>query len=400
MTPQSRSARDERPRNVLYLHTTSEVGGSDISLVRLVERLDRTRFTPIVALPADGPLVARLETLGCEVLLVERMKKLTSRRGPGYLLTFLMNYPGAVRRLARVVREKRVALVHTNTIHNLYGIGAARLARRPHVWHVREIVWQSGVVRRVERFLTRFSDRIIVTSDAVGRLFETADGRHPENVRKIPNGVDLEVFRPGPADGRVHDALGFPRAAPLVAVVCRLDPWKGVDVFLRAVARVRVSAPAARFAVVGGPIVGQEQHARDLEELAARLGIADIVRFAGWRFGPADMPDVYRALSLLVLPSRQPEPFGLVLLEAMAAARPVAATDHGGPREICVHGETGLLVPPANPDRLGDAIGWVLTHPDRARAMGEAGRVRVETFYDVRNTVRAIEGVYDELLTA
>jgi glycosyltransferase involved in cell wall biosynthesis len=89
-----------------------------------------------------------------------------------------------------------------------------------------------------------------------------------------------------------------------------------------------------------------------------------------------------------------------VLLEAMAAARPVAATDHGGPREICVHGETGLLVPPADPDRLGEAIRWVLTHPDGARAMGEAGRVRVERFYDVRNTVRAIEGVYDELLPA
>jgi glycosyltransferase involved in cell wall biosynthesis len=112
------------------------------------------------------------------------------------------------------------------------------------------------------------------------------------------------------------------------------------------------------------------------------------------------MPSVYRALSLLVLPSRQPEPFGLVLLEAMATGLPVVATDQGGPREICVEGETGQLVPPDDPARLADAIGWMLDHADRARAMGESGRRRVESRYDICTTVRAIEAVYDELLPA
>lgn len=224
-------------RNVLYLHTTSEVGGSDVSLLRLVERLDRARFRPIVALPADGPLVGQLEGLGCEVLIVECMRKLTTRRGRRYLAQFLLNYPVALWRLARILSDRRVDLVHTNTIHNLYGIGVAIVTRRPHVWHVREIVWQSGLVRRVERFLARFSDRVIATSDAVGRLFETRAGQLAANVRTIPNGVDIEAFAPGPSDGRVRAALGFPPAALIVGVVCRLDAWKGVDLFLRAVRR-------------------------------------------------------------------------------------------------------------------------------------------------------------------
>ena len=84
----------------------------------------------------------------------------------------------------------------------------------------------------------------------------------------------------------------------------------------------------------------------------------------------------------------------------MAAGIPVIATDHGGPGEICIPGETGLLVPPDDSDRLADAIRWALDHPDRTRAMGLAGRRRAEALYDLNRTVNAIEAVYGELLNA
>ena len=398
MRQHSRDGGPGGPRSVLYLQTTSEVGGSDVSLLRLVEGLDRARFRPIVALPSDGPLVARLEASGCTVVVLPAMKKLTRRRGPAYLAGFALTYPFAVRRLTRLVRDQRVDLVHTNTIHNLYGVSAARLAGRPHVWHVREIVWQFGVLRRLEVFLTRFADRVVVTSDAVGAMFADDRGRLPANLRKVPNGVDVGRFTPGTPSGRVRADLDLPADAPLVGVVCRLDAWKGVDVFLRAAAELRASAPGARFVVVGGALPGQEAHARDLERLAGELGLGDRVRFAGWRYGPADMPDVFRALSVLALPSKEPEPFGLVLLEAMACGVPVVATDHGGPSEICVAGETGLLVPPGDARAMAGAIEQLLADPGRARLMGAAGRRRVETHYDQRDTVRRIESLYDELL--
>ncbi len=399
MPPSSRGAA-AGPRRIFYLHGTSEIGGSDVSLLRLVQRLDRARFQPIVALPARGPLVSALEACGADVVIEPRMRKLTTRRGRAYLGPYLANYPVAVARLVRLVRARGVDLVHTNTIHNLYGLAAAKLARRPHVWHVREIVWQSRVVRSVERALAARSDRVIVTSDAVGALFRRADGGLPPHVRKVPNGVDLDAFCPGPPDPQVRVALGAARDEPLVGTVCRLDAWKGVDVFVQAAALVHRRVPAARFAVVGGPIEGQEAYAATLEQLARRLDLADAVRFAGWRFGPADMPEVYRALTLVVLPSRRPEPFGLVLVEAMASGRPVVATDDGGPREICAPGETGVLVPPGDADALAAAMAWMLEHPEEARAMGEAGRRRAEGRYDLRAAVRAIESIYDELLAS
>lgn len=390
------------PRRILYLHSTSEIGGSDISLLRIVEGLDRTRFEPAVVLPADGPLVAPLRDRACRVTILPAMRKLTSRRGRSYLAGYAANYPRAVIEIARIARREDAAIIHTNTVHNLYGFAAARLTGRPHVWHVREIVWQSGALRRLEQFLaTRFSDRVIVTSDAVAEsMFNPQNGGRPPHVRKVPNGVDVERFHPSNDGTAVRRELDVDAGAPLVGIVCRLDVWKGVDTFLRAAHICRATRPDTRYVVVGGPIEGVESHAQALGELADTLGVADVVRFAGWHFGPEDMPRVHAALDVCVVASKQPEPFGLVVLEAMASGRPVVATNHGGPREICVHGDTGLLVPPDDPRAMADAIVRLLNDPAEARAKGAAGRHRVEAHFTQQRMVEGLQQVYDELLCA
>jgi glycosyltransferase involved in cell wall biosynthesis len=386
-------------RNILFLHTTSEIGGSDVSLVRLIEQLNRRAFAPVVVLPADGPLVPRLTAAGARVFVLPALLKLTSRRGRAFLARFALNYPWAVWRLVRLIRRERVALVHTNTIHNLYGFAAARLAGVPHVWHIREIVWQSGALRRLELWLARrWSTRIIVTSDAVAGMFGPR-AAWPAQLVKVPNGVETDRFSPGDGSA-VHRELGAAPGQPIVGIVCRLDVWKGVDVFLDAAARVAATDAAVRFAVVGGPIVGLDAYESELKAQAARLGVSDRVCFTGWRFGPEMMPDVHRALAVLVLASVEPEPFGLVLLEAMATATPVIATAAGGPIEICVDGETGLLVPPRDAAALARAITALVRDPARAHAMGEAGRRRVLACYSAERYVAGIEAVYRSVLAA
>jgi glycosyltransferase involved in cell wall biosynthesis len=391
---------DRVPRLILYLHSTSEIGGSDISLLRIVEGLDRSRFEPSVVLPSDGPLVAPLRDRGCRVTIVPAMRKLTSRRGGSYLARYAANYPRAVSEIARLARREGAAIIHTNTIHNLYGFAAARVSRLPHVWHVREIVWQSATLRRLEQFLvTRFSDRVIVTSDAVAEsIFNSPNGTRLAHVRKVPNGVDVDRFTPANDRTGVRRELAIDNDTPLVGIVCRLDVWKGVDTFLRAAQICRATRPDVRYVVVGGPIEGVESYADELRTLADTLGLADVVRFTGWRFRPEEMPQLHAALDVYVLASKQPEPFGLVLLEAMATGRPVVATNHGGPREICVHEETGLLVPPDDPRVMADAILRLVGDPARARAMGAAGRRRVETHYTQQRMVEGLQRVYEELL--
>lgn len=382
---------------ILYLHTTSEIGGSDVSLVRLVEGLDRRQYSVIVALPADGPLVPRLTAAGARVEIMPVLLKLTSRRGPGFLLTFALNYPRAIAALVRLIRREGVSIVHTNTIHNLYGVTAARIAGVPHVWHFREIVWQSRLLRRIELTMARWwSTRIVVTSNAVAGMYGP-ERRWPVQLVRVPNGVEADRFSPG--DGsRVRAELHVGPTQPLVGIVCRLDAWKGVDDFLEAAAIAAVADHDAVFAVVGGPIIGQEAYEDALKNKARELGLGTRVRFTGWRYGPADMPDVHRALDILVLASREAEPFGLVVLEAMATGKPVIATAHGGPLDIVEDGRTGDLVPPRQPAEMAKAIVSLLRDPARCARLGEHGRERVLRHYTAAQYVAGIEAIYRELV--
>ena len=326
------------------------------------------------------------------------MLKLTTRRGRAYMLRYLVNYPRAVLRIVNLIRRERVDLVHTNTLHNLYGFAAAALTRRPHLWHVREIVMQSPLFRSVETFLAKhFSDRLIVTSEAVAEMFAMRRGL-PAHLRRIPNSIDLREFHPRNDGGGVRAELGIPAEAPLLGLVCRLDHWKGVDTFIRAAALCAEECPGAHFVVVGGPVEGREEYAGEMRQLASDLGLEGRLHFTGWRYSAGDMPQVHAALDVLVLASSWPEPFGLVLLEGMATGKPVVATNHGGPREICADGETGLLVPPRDPRAMADALLTLLRDPARASAMGQAGRRRAENLFDRERCIRQLEQLYEEVL--
>jgi glycosyltransferase involved in cell wall biosynthesis len=258
---------------------------------------------------------------------------------------------------------------------------------------------QSSAVRRIETALApRFSSRVVVMSDAIAAMFRGPDGCLPRNLVKLHDGVDLQVFRPGRDGMRVRRELGIPDGTALVGTVSRLDPWKGVDVFLQAAARVVREAPSVRFLVCGGEIPGHQGYEADLRRQAAALGLGRAVLFAGWRYRHLDIPDVYAALDVSVQCPVHPEPYGLANIEAMACATPIVAVAEGGPVELCVHGETALLVPPRNPDAIAEAVLALLRNPEKGTSMGAAGRRRAEELFDRRDCVKALESLYNEVL--
>lgn len=381
---------------VLFIHIMSEIGGSDLSLVRLVEGLDKTKYSAVVALPADGPNVQKLTAAGARVEIVPSMLKPTSRKGFWYRIRYVLNFPRGVIALYSLIRRERVAIVHTNTIHNLYGVIAARLAGVPHVWHFREIVWQSGLLRRLELWMARhLTARIVVTSDSIAEMYGPRE-RWPVHLIKVPNGIETDRFMPG--DGaRVRAELNVRPDQVLVGIVCRLDPWKGVETFLEAAALASIREPEAVFAVVGGPIIGQESYEVTLQRKARDLGISERVRFTSWRYKPDDMPALHRALDILVLASVEPEPFGLVVLEAMSTGKPVIATRHGGPLEIIEDGRSGDLVAPNDTVAMADAIVALIDDPARRARVGALARERVLAHYSAERYVAGIEAIYREL---
>ena len=351
-----------RRLTILSILSMAERGGSDHAFLRMIRTLPPEEFDCHVVAPAEPPLRRELETAGATVHVV-RLRRLTGSGGLGYWVAYALAWPVAVVRLARLARRVRADVIHTNSLHSLYGWAAALLVRRPHVWHDREIVVQSRAALRLARFLARRSAAVVAISQAV------ADALDVPGTRVILDDVDAEEFGPHRA-GRFRGIAGIGDGVPLVGFVGRLDVWKGLDVVLDALPAVRQAVPDAELVVAGPTVADKEDYAEGLRQRARHVGG---VHWLGTR---DDVPALVADLDVLASPSTHPEPFGLVLVEALASGVPVVATNAGGPVEIAARAEPGAvhLVPPGDAGALAAALVGLLTAPT---ARPRTGRPRL-----------------------
>jgi len=316
-----------------------------------------------------------------------RRKRLSCFDVPGHRWSDL---PSILRRLVRLLRGERFDVLHTHMLQaTLIGHVAARIARTPVAVVTRhytdDVLSQRPLLDRLDRRATRGAARVIAVSAAV-RDQLVQRGVSEERVRVVHNGIDLRGF-----DAAVpEEPLPWPDSWNerfLIGCVGGLFPQKGHADLLRAMSVVTRSRPDARLAIIGE---GPERAA--LEKRIAELGMGCCVRLCGFR---RDAAALLRCVDLYVHPSLH-ESFGISILEAMAAARPVIATRTGGIPEVVADGETGVLVPPGDAPALSAAILDLAASADRSRRLGEAGRRRVEQRFEIRKTVQACEALYEE----
>lgn len=356
------------PLRVAFCHYTSDVcGGSDRSLHDFVLRLDRTRITPYMILRTGDPLAARYRAMGCtvaEIAFVPPRKALEW----GKLARFFVAYGPHVLQTARLLRRWKIDVVHVNTINNLQGPAAARLAGCRLVWHVREMTGDGAIGRAMRALVARSAHLVMTCSNAVSDSLAACGDR----VHTVYDGVDLSEY-PDPGTFAKE-------RPPIIACVGRLEHWKGQHVLVEALPEVFREHPDARAWIIGGPAVNKPEYLPSLEARCQALGIADRVDFMGIR---QDIPELLRQAALLVLPSVTPEPFGRTVVEAMAAGCPPVATAAGGPLESVEDGVSGVLVPPDDAGALAHAINGLLADPARARQLGCAGRQRALDFFSL-----------------
>jgi glycosyltransferase involved in cell wall biosynthesis len=385
---------------VLIVHSSDELYGSDRALLHLLRGLDRARFRPLVVLPSDLPYEGALSTLLNELGVPVFHVRLAMMRRRYYTVWGTMRYLSALLpstlALVRLIRHEQVDIVHTNTVAVLPGALAAQLTGRPHLWHVHEIVTQPTLVSWMfTRLVPALSTRLVVVSRAVQEWICGADRQALAKAEFVPNGVDLSRFDPEQSSSGVRRELGIPRDAPVVGMVGRIHWWKGQDILLQALGCLRTTHPDIHLLMVGGTVPGEEERLQKLQQETRALGLHDVVHWTGFR---RDVPELLAAMDVFVLPSTMPEPFGLSLIEAMAAGKPVVATRHGGPVEIVVEGKTGLLVPTGDAEALAEKIATLLVDPGRRQRMGQAARARVQQLYSAERYVASMEQVYHSLL--
>ncbi len=258
------------------------------------------------------------------------------------------------------VHEPAVPVVSTAAV-----LGArAPVVATFHAWSDRARAY--GLARHVLRPVLRRIDAHLAVSSAAAAYHGGALGRAPESFEIVPNGVDVRRFA---------DAVPFPQMqdAPCLLFVGRLEPRKGLDVLLHAFTKLKSTRPDLRLYVVGdGPD-------RDASRQLLPAGLRSDVVFLG-RVGQDELPRFYRSCDLFVAPALGGESFGIVLIEALAAGRPVVASDIPGYASVLTDGVTGRLVPPRDPDALAGAIGALLDNPATARALADAGHEMVSRY--------------------
>ncbi len=398
---------------ILYVDLSPGWGGSLVSLERLLPRLDRPAFEPTLLLAGRNPGRARFEAHGIPVLTVPTFVVEAARSS--LLVRYVKGTPagGQLRtgrlwawargmrdtltrtlpltwRLYRVLRASRPDLVHVNDaiFVNRPAIAAAWLAGIPAVCHVRSLGRLSAWDRRWARTL---AGCICISQWVAADL--AGQGITVPRSRVIYDGLDLATYADLPDRATARRTLRLPQEVPVVAVLGRLVPWKGQDLFLRAMRRVADALPGVVGVIAGEPESFSLEFGPALRGLAAELGLAETVRFTGFVRDPRIL---LAATDLLAHTSVSAEPFGLVMLEAMAAGRPVVATAEGGGPEIVADGVTGYLYRPRDVAALTEAILKVLTDPAASR-MAAAGQARVAEMFSLEQFVAGMTQFYREL---
>ena len=367
-----------KKHNVLYISSFGDlVGGGEFSFLGLVSHLDPERFTPVVVCPSEGSLVEEIGKLGIEfsIIPMPRLKWIN----PFSLFS-------SVRSLVRLIRGKGISLVHANGSRcAVYGGIACMIARVPMIWHVR--ILESDAM--LDRVLAWMSVMVMVNSRAVKGRFSWM--KRQEKVQVVYNGINLCTCHDQGGSGNLRAELGISDKTALIGIVGRLDWYKAHKYFLEAAQKIKLVLPDSHFL-----IVGEGENRGSLERQAEKLGIRSCVTFTGHR---RDIPAILSALDVFALSSVS-EGFGRVVAEAMACAKPVVATRVGGLLEVIEEGATGKLVPPANPLALAGAVLEVLRDKEKARVMGEAGRLRAQNLFGVEKNAETTEVLYERILGA
>jgi glycosyltransferase involved in cell wall biosynthesis len=386
------------------LNTDGTVGGSYFSLLYLVCNLDKSLFEPIVVFAQSNWLIAQFHEAGIHVKSLVPRTPLKTRWSIIRPLVRLTNFSVAKFRqltstihFVKLLKAERVDLLHLNeSVENGYEwLIASKIVGIPCVTHQRGYIRKPSVIRRW--WSRRFVSVICISESVHDNLKELRfGGRHLETIH---NGLDPAAISLSAASRAVREELGIRPDERIIGMVGNVQRWKGQDVVINAVHKIAAEFPDLVCMLVGdvSPSVREDiQYGSEIRDLIRRLGLEDRVRLVGHKKNVADY--VFNC-DLLIHASVSPEPFGRVLLEAMAQRKSIIACRAGGAKEIVVHGETGLLYRPGDADELAHCIARLYADEQLRTSFGAAGYKRLTEHFSIESNVAATMVIYNKILS-
>lgn len=366
-----------KTRHILFLQSSSEGYGSGKIILQVLRFYQNQGFSPVVVLTNEGAIQRDLGELGIPFYIQNLGILRRKYVSPSGLLNRLIKNLKAYRFLNHLHEKYGFELVYSNTLAVVVGAYWARRKGLPHIWHIHEILlgprllvsWLAGL-------LDKSTPMPIAVSQAV------ADHWQPflkkSKVQVIYNGISYESFLK--ANPTLKQELGLSESSVLIGMIGRINPGKGQLFFIELADSLCKSFPEAHFVLVGDPFPGYEPILEEVKREIRDKRLENRVTYLGFR---EDIPEVMASLDIFVLPSILPDSFPTVILEAMAAGKPLVATRSGGASEMVVDGETGFLIPIGDEEQGTNALEKLLSDNSLRQEMGKKGQLRVLTTYSL-----------------
>jgi len=383
-------------KNVLIINQSSELYGADKALLELIENFPEN-FKPIVVLEHEGPLKEillqkNIQVIKCPVIKLNRAVFTLS----GFF-KFGIDFFKGIHLLRKNIKNLEIDLIHSNAISVLVGAFYSFLYNKKHLWHVHEIIEHPKTIASFyPKLVYFFSDKIIFNSQASFNQFLKIKPIVKSKSVVVYNGQSrlIPVSSENDINLTKNNLFHAESKKKIIGLVGRISRWKGQIILLEAFYNLQKKHPDLHLVFVGSPPPNQDHFLHTLENRIKSLQLESKVTVVDFQ---KNIWPVYDALDIVIVPSIEPEPFGLVATEGMLSSKPLIGSNHGGLSEIIVDGETGFLFEPKNQKDLELKIEKLVLDSPLAEKFGKNGYKRVHEKFSTKNYVSSIENIYKEL---
>ncbi|MFH0925996.1 MAG: glycosyltransferase family 4 protein [bacterium] len=375
-------------KKILYINHISKVSGGERSLLEVIKRINRNKYLPIILCPEEGRLTDLCRKHGLEYRLL-KLPKMWVTYNLIVVTRFFFSTILVSLQLHNLIKKEKIDLIHANTsIAGIYSILACPAL--PIIIHVRDIYRKTFFRKFIIWFLSRFSSRIVVVSQAVAQLFPKGD----KKIKLVYNGIDVEDFSSNLRGGVLKTDY---KDKFLIGYLGQITARKGIDIFIESAGLINNKSKGTAIFFILGEIFHDEdiKYKKLLENLIEGYRLQETVVFLGHKDDPREY---LLDFDIIVVPSNTPDPLPRIILEAMALEKAVIGTNLGGIPEQIIDNLNGLLIEPNNALALAKAIGCLLNNPTKLKKMGTEGKKRVKICFDINRSVKRIEDIYQELL--
>lgn len=380
------------------MHGARNVGGGEYSIYYLIKNLRRDIFDPIVFYSHENDIIKRLREDGIQLIHISLNKKITSvyrdeiKKNPVSLLIYAWHLSAGIFKIVKAVKGFQVDIIHPHdNLSKIIGGIAARISGVRVVAHCRDSLRNNFIgyiIRLSYKYLT---DRVIAVSEKTADGLKSKGNLINEKIQIIYNGVDLNVFDSDKSGSPIRKELKIADNCILLIIIGVLEKYKGHIYLFEAIEKLK-SSGISNFKCF---VVGAGREKDNLLRVVNNKNLSTDILFFGYR---TDIPALFMAMDILVMPSIEQEAFPRVAIESMAMKVPVVCSDFGGLPEAVINGETGIIIPAKNVDALYNAIKYLIENPDERKKMGEAGRKRVKERFNIEQNVRKTEKIYLDVL--